>query len=78
MDADEPVVIHTTNNPAEAELLKNVLEGEGIKCELDGENQGGFVGLLGVRMLVRAWDQERARRVLDSHGHHHGGDAGKR
>ena len=77
MNANEPVVIHTTNNLAEAEILKNVLEGEGVKCELDGENQGSFAGVLAVRLLVRAWDEERARQVLASHAHHHGGHSGK-
>ena len=48
-----------------------MLEGEGIECELDGENQGGFVGVLDVRILV-APGRERARRVLASHAHHHG------
>jgi hypothetical protein len=45
---NEPEVVFTTNNLAEAEILKNVLEGEGIRCELDGENQGGFAGVIGV------------------------------
>ena len=71
MDANEPVVVHTTNSLSEAEILKNVLEGEGIECELDGENQGGFAGVLDVRILVRAWDEERARQVLASHAHRH-------
>ena len=70
MDANEPVVVYTTNNLAEAEILKNVLEGEGIRCELDGENQGGFAGVIGVRILVRPWDEERARQALASHAHH--------
>ena len=52
MDANEPVVIHTTSNLTEAAVLKNVLEGEGIKCELEGENQGSFAGVLDVRILV--------------------------
>lgn len=77
MDANEPVVVYTTNNPAEAEILKNVLEDEGIKCELGGENQGSFAGVIGVRILVRAWDEERARHALASHAHHHGGRVGK-
>jgi hypothetical protein len=64
------VVVYTTTNLAEAEILKNVLEGEGIRCDLDGENQGGFAGVVDVRILVRAWDEERARQVLASHGHH--------
>ena len=77
MDANEPVVVYTTNNLAEAEILKNVLEGEGIKCELGGENQGSFAGVIGVRILVRAWDEERARQALASHAHHHGGHVRK-
>ena len=71
MDANEPVVIHTTKDLAEAEILKTVLEGEGIKCELEGERQGSLTGVLDVRLLVRAWDEERARQVIASHGHHH-------
>ena len=71
MDVNEPVVVYTTNNLAEAEILKNVLEAEGINCDLDGENQGGFAGVIGVRILVRAWDVERARQALASHPHHH-------
>ena len=66
MDANEPVVVHTTNSLSEA-ILKNVLEGEGIECELDGENQGGFAGVLDVGLLMRTWDEERARQVLASH-----------
>ena len=68
MDANEPVVIYTTNNLAEAEIIENMLEGEGIKCELGGENQGSFAGLFDVRVLVRAWDEERARQMLTLHG----------
>ncbi len=77
MDVNEPVAVYTTNNLAEAEILKNVLEGEGIKCELGGENQGSFAGVLGVRILVHAWDEERALQALTSHAHHHGGHVGK-
>lgn len=77
MDANEPVVIHTTTDLADAEILKNVLEGEGIKCDLDGENQGSFAGILGVRILVRAWDEERARQLIASHSHHHIRHVGK-
>ena len=64
MDTNEPVAVQTTTNFAEAEILKNILLNEGIQCDLEGENQGGFAGVLGVRVLVRAWDEERARRVL--------------
>jgi putative signal transducing protein len=72
VDPNDPVVLQTTTNLAEAEILKNALEAEGIKCELEGENQASFTGVLGVRVLVRAWDEERARKVLAEHGHHRG------
>ena len=77
MDTNEPVVVYTTNNPAEADILKNLLESEGIKAEVGGEIQGSFTGILGVNVLVRAWDEERARKILASHGHHHGGPHGR-
>ena len=69
MNENEPVVIHTTNNLAEAEILKSALESEGIKCGLEGENQGGFAGVFDIKVVVRAWDEERARTVLASHAH---------
>jgi hypothetical protein len=71
MEANEPVALCSTNNPSEAELLKTLLEGAGVKCELDGANQGGLAGVLDIRVLVRAWDAERARTVLDSHAPGH-------
>jgi Putative prokaryotic signal transducing protein len=67
MDVNEPVVVHTTTNTNEAELLKSVLDGEGIPCQIDGENQGSFSGVLDVRLLVRARDEERARQILAAH-----------
>ncbi len=69
LDANELVVVQTTNNLTEAEILKNALEAAGIKCDLEGENQGSFAGILNVRILVRAWDADRARQVLSSHAH---------
>jgi hypothetical protein len=71
MNANEPVVLCTTTNPSEAEFLKNLLEGEGVKSDLDGMNQGSLAGILDIRILVRAWDKERATKVLASHSPHH-------
>jgi hypothetical protein len=28
--------------------------------------------VLGVRILTRAWDADRARKLIKSHEHHHG------
>jgi len=74
VDAREPVRVYTTTNPAEAEVLKAVLEGEGILCEVEGESQAGLTGILGMKLLVRAQDEGRAREVLASHAHHKGGE----
>jgi hypothetical protein len=71
VDTNEPIVLCTTTNPIEAEFLKNLLEAEGIKCELTGENQGSFTGLFDIRLLVRAWDEDRARQVLNAHDLQH-------
>jgi hypothetical protein len=71
MDANEPVAIYTTNNANEAEVLKTLLEGEGIRTLLDGENQGSFSGVLPVQILVPAGDEQRARQVLADHEYHH-------
>ena len=67
MNANEPVAVYTTNDLYEAEIIKNSLEAEGIPCEVDGTNQGGFVEMFDVRIVVRAADVERARRVLAEH-----------
>ncbi len=67
MDANEPVVVATTTNFPEAEILKNLLENEGLKCELEGENQGSLTGVLGISVMVRAWDADRARKILAAH-----------
>jgi hypothetical protein len=32
---------------------------------LDGESQGGFTELVETKVLVRAWDADRARRLIE-------------
>jgi hypothetical protein len=71
MDTTEPLDVYTTKDPAEAEMLKNPLERDGAKCELDGEVQANLEGILDNKVLLRAWDVERARQVLAAHTHHH-------
>lgn len=68
MDPNELVTVYILNDPAEAELLKAELRGEGIACEIEGERQGGFTGLLEIAVQVRAKDADRARRFIMQHG----------
>jgi hypothetical protein len=55
-----------------AELIRNELEAEGIRCEVSGENQGGLAGVLKVDVLVRARDADRARSFIEQHEHQQG------
>jgi hypothetical protein len=67
VDPDELVTIYTAREPTLAELIRNELEAEGIRCEVSGENQGGLAGVLNVDVLVRACDADRARLFIKEH-----------
>lgn len=69
MNVEELKVVYTTNDPNTAEILRVALQGEGIKCEIEGENQGGFAGtnFAKIDLVVRAADYERARLFVESH-----------
>ncbi len=64
-DANEVEVVYTTNDVYEAEIIRNQLHDAGIKCELDGESQGGLPGIVETKVLVRAEDAGRARHLID-------------
>ncbi len=64
-DPNEVVVVYTTNDIFEAEIIRNELHDAGIACELDGESQGGFSPLVESKLLVRAWDVDQARRLIE-------------
>jgi hypothetical protein len=56
-------------NPVQAEIIKNALAGEGIRCFIEDENQAAVSGLIGVqiRLLVPERDAERAVRFIQDH-----------
>ncbi len=65
MDADEPIEIYSVNNPTIAEMIRNALREEGIACELSGETQGGFSGVLDeIQILTKAADADRALAII--------------
>lgn len=67
MDDLDLVEVYSLKNPAIAEIIKNALEAEGIRCELGNETQAGMTGILDIRVFVRAVDAERARELIASH-----------
>jgi len=64
-DANEVDVVYTTNDVYEAEIIRNQLHDAGIKCELDGASQGGFTEIVETKLLVRAGDADRARKLIE-------------
>jgi hypothetical protein len=68
-DRDDLVAVYTVSNPVQAEIIKNALAGEGIRCFIEDENQAGAVGLIGIhiRLFVPARDAERAARFIEEH-----------
>jgi hypothetical protein len=65
---DELQTVYTTSLPADAEIIKGMLEAEGIRAMVNGESQGGFVGAIPeVVVVVREADSDRARSLIQAH-----------
>ncbi|MBM4294562.1 MAG: DUF2007 domain-containing protein [Deltaproteobacteria bacterium] len=72
MNLDDAVVIETFSSRAVAELAAGLLESEGIEALVMADDAGGAYPMLqfvrGVRLLVAAEDEERAREILSDQG----------
>lgn len=72
MDFTDPYVVFTTSDPIKADLIKNMLEAEGIKCALEGHDQSfgpGFIAI-DIKVLVEAGHADQARKLIQQHEHH--------
>lgn len=82
MDSNELTTIFTTGDPNLARMIVNELKAEGIDATVSGENQAGLSGILDVEVLVRAWDADRAKKILEEGGQHdrpaHGPDQSRK
>ena len=69
MDIHDPVSVCSLGDSVRAEIIKNALEAEGIRCFLDGRNQGAFTGIpaMQINVLVDAINADRARKVIEGH-----------
>ena len=65
----ELVPVYSAANPVEANVVKNALEAEGIRCFLDGAEQAAEVGLsaFAIKLLVPTEDVEKARLFISAH-----------
>lgn len=66
-DPNELTVIYTVNEPTRAELLRTLLQAEGIHCDIGGETQAGFTGTTDIEILVKHIDADRAHKIIAAH-----------
>ena len=64
MEPQEVVTVDVVTNPLEAQMVANILRTDGIACTIEGSGQAGVTGNVEVRILVKAWDADRARKLL--------------
>jgi hypothetical protein len=55
------VTIYRLSDPLKAEVIRNALEAQGIRCFLDGINQAAHAGLGAFEIKVQVHEQDRAR-----------------
>ncbi len=69
MDISDPVAVFTVTDPTEAEIVKNALESEGIRCFLDGDLQAAMPGLSAfeIQIMVDAGHADAARKLIAEH-----------
>ena len=68
--ADDSGVVYTTNDPTEANLIKNLLNDNGVKCLLSGIDQplgGGFIANP-IEVVVEAGHADQAAKLIREHG----------
>jgi hypothetical protein len=73
-EGNELVTVYTLNDPGRAEVIRAVLNGEGITCQLGGESQAGFTGIFSIDVLVRRRDVDLARKILERQDEDRGSD----
>jgi nucleotide-binding universal stress UspA family protein len=66
LNSSELVTVCSVANPVEAEVIRNALKGESIPSFVEGAQQAGLVGTLGVpiRIQVRVGDFNRASKFI--------------
>jgi Putative prokaryotic signal transducing protein len=69
MDTNEPVEVYAAYSPGEAEIIRGMLEAEGIQADVAGDAAvGGIPGATPeVTIMVHAGDADRARELIRAH-----------
>lgn len=66
---DEQVVVHSTGNLAEAEVIRAFLSGQGLPVQMQSESLGRISGITSgplseAKLLVSLTDAHRARQLI--------------
>jgi hypothetical protein len=71
MTAQDLVTVYEVQDAVEAEIIKNALTVEGIRCVLGGEEQASVAAVPGtkVQIQVAAADAVQAREFIKAHEH---------
>jgi hypothetical protein len=64
MESEDLVSLCSVQSAPEAEMIRGALEAVDIPCQIGGEGQGGFAGVLAIDVLVHASDLSAARKYL--------------
>lgn len=70
MKSKDLVTVYTLADPVKAEIMKNALEKEGIRCFLEGVNRattGLALATFGLDIQVPAKQAARARKFIRAH-----------
>ena len=72
MDAHEWTTVYTVSDPIKAEIIRNSLNADGIRCTLEGALQAAETGLAAfpIKVQVPALDADRARKFIKLHEGH--------
>jgi Putative prokaryotic signal transducing protein len=79
MDTKDLVTVYTLTDPVRAEIIRAGLQGQGIRCFLDGLNTAELasIGAFGIKVQVPAGDADRASRFIECHAAKRTGSQGR-
>lgn len=61
------ITVYTSNDSAECDLVRNILLDHGIDCQLSGEGQAGFSGIMEIGVVVRSTHAAEATEIVNIH-----------
>jgi Putative prokaryotic signal transducing protein len=66
------VTVYRLSDPIKAEVIRNALEAQGIRCFLDGINQAAHpgLGIFQIKVQVPEQDRARAQQFLETQDEH--------